>query len=105
MAVEMHAHNIRQAAADLPARLTSIGCDERLSPRERRAILEALRDEMDVEPPRAARPPRRSTSFGAVRRPGARGALPSSAGDARVAGNARAGSVAGGFRINSRRLG
>lgn len=46
MAVKTHADNVRRASSELPARLRVIGCDERLSPRDRRGILEALRSEM-----------------------------------------------------------
>jgi hypothetical protein len=48
MAVRMHAVYIRQAVAELPGRLQSIACDDRLSYRERRAILVALAGEMDT---------------------------------------------------------
>lgn len=51
MAAKAHAENIRDALIDLPSRLLSIACDERLSPRDRRAILEALRTEMDPGTP------------------------------------------------------
>lgn len=51
MGAKTHAENIRDAIADLPARLVSIACDERLSPRDRRAILEALRAELDTGTP------------------------------------------------------
>jgi hypothetical protein len=48
MAVKMHAEHIRRAAADLPAELQAIACDERLTRKERRAILAALAVEMDT---------------------------------------------------------
>ena len=51
MAAKMHAERIRRASAELPSRLLSIACDERLSPRDRRAILEALRAEIDTSIP------------------------------------------------------
>ena len=51
MAVKTHAANIRRAAAELPGRLAAIACDERLALDERRAILEALRGEMDPATP------------------------------------------------------
>jgi len=51
MAAKMHAERIRRASAELPSRLLSIGCDERLSLRDRRAILVALRAEMDTSIP------------------------------------------------------
>ena len=51
MGAKTHAENIRDAITELPARLASIACDERLSPRDRRAILEALRAELDTGTP------------------------------------------------------
>lgn len=54
MAVKMHAVYIRQAVAELPGRLQSIACDDRLSYRERRAILVALATEMDTNIPEGA---------------------------------------------------
>jgi len=54
MAVRMHAVYIRQAVAELPGRLQSIACDDRLSYRERRAILVALANEMDTNVPEGA---------------------------------------------------
>jgi len=51
MGAKTHAENIRDAIIELPARLASIACDERLSPRDRRAILEALRAELDTGTP------------------------------------------------------
>jgi hypothetical protein len=51
MAAKAHAENIRDALIDLPSRLSSIACDERLSLRDRRAILEALRTELDTGTP------------------------------------------------------
>jgi hypothetical protein len=51
MGAKTHAENIRDAITELPARLVSIACDERLSPRDRRAILEALRAELDAGTP------------------------------------------------------
>ena len=50
MAARAHANWLRQATAELPSHLQSIACDERLLPAERRAILRALRDEMDTTP-------------------------------------------------------
>jgi hypothetical protein len=50
MAVSAHADWIRRATAELPARLEEIACDERRSRGERRAILRALRDEMNGSP-------------------------------------------------------
>jgi hypothetical protein len=48
MAAKAHADNIRRAASELPARLQAIACDARLFAAERRAILVALRDEMNT---------------------------------------------------------
>jgi hypothetical protein len=50
MAVAAHAERIRRASAELPARLEAIACGEGLSLAERRAVLEALRAEMDATP-------------------------------------------------------
>jgi len=54
MAVKAHAGNIRRASAETPARLQGIACDERLTYRERRAILAALATEMDTTTPAGA---------------------------------------------------
>jgi hypothetical protein len=51
MAAKTHAENIRDALLELPARMASIACDDRLSLRDRRAILEALRTELDTGTP------------------------------------------------------
>ncbi len=51
-----HAEDLRRSMADLPARLTAVACDEQRTVAERRAILEALRAELDgdaAEAPRA----------------------------------------------------
>ena len=48
MAAKTHADNIRRAASELPARLKAIACDGQLSAAEKRAILTALRDEMNT---------------------------------------------------------
>lgn len=48
MAAKAHADNIRRAVSELPARLQAIACDARLSTAEKRAILGALRDEMNT---------------------------------------------------------
>ena len=48
MAVRTHAVDVRRASAELPARLQAIACDERLSYKERRAVLVALGREMDA---------------------------------------------------------
>jgi hypothetical protein len=47
------ADTIRREAAALPARLEAIACDGRLTVRERRALIEALRQEMDGDTPAA----------------------------------------------------
>jgi len=54
MAVQAHARDVRRAKAELPARLQYIACDDRLSYRERRAILVALGREMDTKTPEGA---------------------------------------------------
>ena len=54
MAVKAHARDIRRANAELPGRLQAIACDDRLSYRERRAILVALGREMDRTTPDGA---------------------------------------------------
>lgn len=48
MAAKTYADDIRRAAAELPARLHAIACDARLSAAEKRAIIAALRDEMNA---------------------------------------------------------
>ena len=63
MAVRMHAVYIRQAVAELPGRLQSIACDERLSYRERRSILAALAAEMDTNVPEGAQSATAINSF------------------------------------------
>jgi hypothetical protein len=50
MAVAAHALWIRRATAELPGRLEAIACARDRPPRERRAILEALRAEMNGSP-------------------------------------------------------
>jgi hypothetical protein len=67
MAAKTHAENIRDALTELPARLVSIACDERLSPRDRRAILEALRAELDTGTPAGRIAAGRIETFLAVR--------------------------------------
>lgn len=49
MAAKTHAERIQHAVVELPSRLLSIACDERLSMRDRRAILDALRAELDTD--------------------------------------------------------
>ena len=48
MAATAHAQNVRQAMAELPARLDAIACDPRLSTAQKHATLTALRDEMNA---------------------------------------------------------
>ena len=54
MAAKAHARNVRRADAELPGRLVAIACDTRLTYRERRAVLVALRGEMDTTTPAGA---------------------------------------------------
>jgi hypothetical protein len=63
MAVRTHAANIRRASAELPARLQAIACDDRLSHRERRAILVQLGREMDPTRPEGAGAAKAITGF------------------------------------------
>jgi hypothetical protein len=51
MAVKANADRVREAAADLVPTVRAIAEDDRRTPTERRAILEALRDEMDETTP------------------------------------------------------
>lgn len=48
LAARGHADELRRSIADLPERLTTIACDDRLTLAERRAILQALRTELDT---------------------------------------------------------
>jgi hypothetical protein len=48
MAATVHAQNVRQAMAELLARLDAVACDPRLSTAQKQATLVALRDEMDT---------------------------------------------------------
>ena len=48
MAAKTHAESIQHAVVELPSQLLSIACDERLSMRDRRAVLDALRVELDT---------------------------------------------------------
>jgi hypothetical protein len=50
MAVAAHAGWVRRATTELPGHLDEIACDERRTRSERRAILRALRDEMNASP-------------------------------------------------------
>jgi hypothetical protein len=63
MAARTHARAIRQATAELPARLQGIACDGRLTYRERRAIMTALAAEMDTTSPDGAAAQRSIRSF------------------------------------------
>jgi hypothetical protein len=49
MAVAARGRDLERAAAELPALLVAVACDERRSARERRAILEALRAEVNTK--------------------------------------------------------
>jgi hypothetical protein len=51
MAARAHAEDLAQSRGNLAGRLASIACDDRRPPSERRAILQALRAEMDVATP------------------------------------------------------
>jgi hypothetical protein len=53
MAAHAHAQDLAQSRADLPGRLRSIACDPELRPSERRAIIAALRAELDDGTPGA----------------------------------------------------
>jgi hypothetical protein len=48
LAAHAHAEDVRRSLGDLPVRLTAIACDGERSLAERRALLEALREEMDT---------------------------------------------------------
>ena len=54
MAAKVHAQNVRRADRELPGRLVAIACDTRLTYRERRGVLVALRGEMDTTTPAGA---------------------------------------------------
>jgi hypothetical protein len=54
MAARAHAADIRIANAELPGRLQAVACEDRLTYRERRAILVALGREMDTATPEGA---------------------------------------------------
>ncbi|HEY4394288.1 MAG TPA: hypothetical protein VGP64_09515 [Polyangia bacterium] len=51
LAARAHADDVRRSIADLPARLALVACDGERSVAERRAILEALRAELDPGSP------------------------------------------------------
>src|SRR5262249_569466 len=53
MGARAAAEDIRVAKADISARMLAIACDQRRSERERRAVLEALRRELDGTTPAA----------------------------------------------------
>lgn len=48
LAARAHAEDVRRSLVDLPGRLAAIACDDQRSVAERRAILEALRGELDA---------------------------------------------------------
>jgi hypothetical protein len=48
MATRAHKQDLRRSAAELPALLQRIACDDRMSLTDRRAIIESLRGEMDL---------------------------------------------------------
>ncbi|HEY6476438.1 MAG TPA: hypothetical protein VI456_07625 [Polyangia bacterium] len=48
LAARAHAEDLRSSLVDLPSRLAAIACDDSRSVAERRAILEALRAELDA---------------------------------------------------------
>ena len=51
MAAHAHAEDLAQSRVELAGRLRSIACDDRQRPPERRAIIQALRAELDVTAP------------------------------------------------------
>ena len=51
MAGRAHAEDVARSRADLPRRLEEIACDDGLSVADRRAVIEALRAELDVATP------------------------------------------------------
>lgn len=51
MAGHAHAEDVARSRADLPRRLEEIACDDGLSVADRRAVIEALRAELDVSTP------------------------------------------------------
>jgi hypothetical protein len=53
LAARALADNVRRAKAELPAKLEAIACDPSRSVRERRATIEALRDEIAGDAPEA----------------------------------------------------
>jgi hypothetical protein len=53
LAARAAAEDLRDSTAELPGRLVAIRCDERLGVGERRAILERLRDDLDLAAPGA----------------------------------------------------
>jgi len=80
-AAEFHAESIRAARDRLPRLLEQIAADDRRSPRERRAVLLSLRDELDGSSPDAQAAARTIDAFVAARFPPrpAAGAPPSAA--------------------------
>jgi hypothetical protein len=51
LSARAHAEDLRRSLVDLPERLTLIACDDQRSEAERRAVLEALRAELDTGSP------------------------------------------------------
>ncbi len=51
MAGRAHAEDVARSGTELPRRLQEIACDQRLTAADRRAIIEALRAELDVATP------------------------------------------------------
>ena len=54
MAARAHAADLRRANSELPGRLQAVACEDRLTYREKRAILVALGNEMDTATPEGA---------------------------------------------------
>ncbi|HVU49322.1 MAG TPA: hypothetical protein VHL80_01485 [Polyangia bacterium] len=72
LAARALAEDVRRARAELPARLEAIACDASRSVRERRATIEALRDEMAGDTPSAREAAETIARFLAERFDGAR---------------------------------
>jgi hypothetical protein len=69
LGAESHLESIRRAKDELPKILEGIAGDQRRSPRERRAVLERLRDELDGDSPEARAAAHTVTVFLANRLP------------------------------------
>lgn len=78
LAAEFHLESVWRAKDELPKILEGIADDERRSPRERRAVLERLRDELDGDSPEARAAAHTVTVFLANRLPVRAGAPSSS---------------------------